>query len=450
MAFRALAGLLTVGVATAAAFAGPTTAAHADSSVAGPITQNEVLSRAQYWVNQGVLYGTVFDGNGNVISTKSAPDPAGRNYRTDCSGLVSMTWHLSWSPTTDDFQKPHDSAHPWTVLPGLDSFQPGDAMVKNGHIELFAFWKVPTDHHQGAYVYSFNSTNETVQNPYANSNFGNRGFNSWNDLQNYTPIRYDNILPSGASYSGDSKADLLYVDTASTGNISEYPNLSPGNWGTTATVGSGWAGVDPNSVYFADMNGDGKTDLLQLKNDSILYYQNNGPGNWGTTTTIGSGWTGVDPKSIYFADMNGDGKADLLQLKNGLIYFYPSNGPGNWGTTTTIGSGWAGVNPESIYFADMNGDGKADMLQLKNDSVLYFPNLSPGNWGTTATIGSGWTGVDPKTVYFADMNGDGQADLLQYKNNYIYDYPNLSPGNWGTTTAIGSGWTASPDTLHFA
>ncbi|MGI5238846.1 GH25 family lysozyme [Dactylosporangium sp. CA-139066] len=254
------------------------------------------------------------------------------------------------------------------------------------------------------------------------------------------------------SYSGDSKADLLFVDTAGAGDISEYPNLSPGNWGTTTKVGSGWAGVDPNSVYFADMNGDGRTDLLQLTGDSIRYFPNLSPGNWGTTTTIGSGWTGVDPKTLYFADMNGDGKADLLQLTGDNIRYFPNLSPGNWGTTTTIGSGWTGVDPKTLYFADMNGDGKADLLQLTGDNIRYFPNLSPGNWGTTTTIGSGWTGVNPKTLYFADMNGDGKTDLLQYNTttHLISYYPNLSPGNWGTTTTIGSGWTTNPDNLHFA
>lgn len=84
-----------------------------------------------------------------------------------------MAWHLGSSLITHEFlnkARNNDGMH---VIP-LDALRPGDAMVRDsdgagqdGHMELFAFWKNENDHGQGAYVYSFNTNGETVQNPYA-------------------------------------------------------------------------------------------------------------------------------------------------------------------------------------------------------------------------------------------------------------------------------------------
>ncbi|MGI5238847.1 FG-GAP repeat domain-containing protein [Dactylosporangium sp. CA-139066] len=435
---RALTSTVAIACAmTALVVAGQPAHAAFVSSLGGPISRSEVIERAAYWEQHTP---------GVYSQTSYSPDPTGsHNYRRDCSGLVDMAWHLNSDPNTEGLASMATPISRSELRAG-DILDDTVGPTSQQHVILFNAWEA--DHVHFSY-YSFGGGDKPKFQLNASMNDS-----SWDThpTSDYRAYRYNKIFGGPGSYSGDDRADLLFVDTAGAGDISEYPNLSPGNWGTTTKVGSGWAGVDPNSVYFADMNGDGRTDLLQLTGDSIRYFPNLSPGNWGTTTTIGSGWTGVDPKTLYFADMNGDGKADLLQLTGDNIRYFPNLSPGNWGTTTTIGSGWTGVDPKTLYFADMNGDGKADLLQLTGDNIRYFPNLSPGNWGTTTTIGSGWTGVNPKTLYFADMNGDGKTDLLQYNTttHLISYYPNLSPGNWGTTTTIGSGWTTNPDNLHFA
>lgn len=180
---------LAVSAATAVVTASP---AAASSSLGGVINRSEVLQRAQYWVDKGYTYNT----NG------SKADPQGRSYRTDCSGLVSMTWHLKQSYTTADFIDT-SGKYPWkSVSGGLNSLQPGDAMVRRdkdnteGHIELFVAWKSAT-HSDGAYVYSFNMTGYTVENPLKPNNKGFLGFDKWSEMNTYKPIRYNNIRSDG-------------------------------------------------------------------------------------------------------------------------------------------------------------------------------------------------------------------------------------------------------------
>jgi hypothetical protein len=66
------------------------TAAHA-SSIGGSITRSEVIARARDWLDKNVQYS----------QTSYHTDPShSKTYRQDCSGFVSMAWHLSSSRTT--------------------------------------------------------------------------------------------------------------------------------------------------------------------------------------------------------------------------------------------------------------------------------------------------------------------------------------------------------------
>jgi hypothetical protein len=97
------------------------------SSVGGPISRNETLQRAQFWVDRQVPYS----------QTKKYPDPQGRLYRTDCSGYVSMAWHLAAEP--DTLNLPNYS----TQLSSWDQLLPGDILLKTTgtrHVVLFARW----------------------------------------------------------------------------------------------------------------------------------------------------------------------------------------------------------------------------------------------------------------------------------------------------------------------
>ncbi|MFE4822949.1 hypothetical protein ACFRFU_42375 [Streptomyces sp. NPDC056704] len=122
-------------------------AAQAASSVGGPITHNEIISRAQNWVDEAVPYN----------QQDSYPDPQGRNYRTDCSGYVSMAWHADDSYTT------------WT-LPNIStevsksSLLPGDALnYYEQHVILFGNW---IDKAAGTFKYFAEQNRSVVTNTY--------------------------------------------------------------------------------------------------------------------------------------------------------------------------------------------------------------------------------------------------------------------------------------------
>lgn len=124
--------------------------------IAGVLSGNDVLRRAQYWADRGIIGGQ-----------PDAPDRSGRRYRTDGAGLVSNAWSLAASPTINEIlaNALHGVANMQAVR--LEDLRPGDALVRDadtaggdGHIALFAFWSDAADPRKGAYVYSFEASGE--------------------------------------------------------------------------------------------------------------------------------------------------------------------------------------------------------------------------------------------------------------------------------------------------
>jgi rhodanese-related sulfurtransferase len=235
----ALSAALVVGAAggTVAAVLGAQAAAA--SSVGGPVTRSETLQRAQYWVDRGVTY------------TQTGPwasDPQGKTYRRDCSGLVSMAWHLPDSRSTRTFLS-------WSgkqQLPSLHDLKTGDAVLRDGHIELFDHWVNGNRHEDGAYVYSFNNPGETVQNPYAVDNYGRLGKDSWSELTTYIPIRYNNIADDGPPPGSPDNSVLREPNGAISLVVGGAPfHLTPAEY---AALGSPPATAVPEGT-FASMPG---------------------------------------------------------------------------------------------------------------------------------------------------------------------------------------------------
>lgn len=188
-----------------------------------------------------------------------------------------------------------------------------------------------------------------------------------------------------------------------------------------------------------DINGDGKTDLIQQWNNKgvlwILVYISNGTGftwtSWINTQQPYATATDGTPGLIAM-DVDGDGRSDLLQQwnNNGTLYLkiFPSSGA--WFDTaqpwinTNNGFDSTGRASPGLIALDINGDGKIDLLQQwNNNGVLWLlPYLSNGStfvathwFNTTSNYGSGPQGT-PGLIAM-DVNGDGRTDLVQQWDN---------------------------------
>ncbi|MBK6697037.1 MAG: VCBS repeat-containing protein [Myxococcales bacterium] len=108
-----------------------------------------------------------------------------------------------------------------------------------------------------------------------------------------------------------------------------------------------------------DWNGDGKTDLLDVRSDGSAYaWTSSGAG---FTTSLFAGGIS-DTKRLRVADFNGDGRSDLFRLTpSGQAYFHLSEG----GTTRGPFLGPYGLVLDNLRLGDLDGDGRADLLHVK-------------------------------------------------------------------------------------
>jgi hypothetical protein len=356
----------------------------------GAISRSEVLARAQNWVDRRITY--------TQTGTWAADAEGAHTYRRDCSGLVSMAWHLGTSLVTNQFLDRARSGNGMRVIPRAD-LKPGDAMVRDndgpgrdGHMELFSHWVNPNDHNAGAYVYSFNDDGETVRNPYAVNNVDKLGRNDNAEMSQYTFIRYNKVDGERVSdFSGDGHADVLGVTAE--GNLMYYPNNNLTVSSSTARqLGQGWGSF--RHVVAADFSGDGHADVLGVTAEgNLMYYPNNGLAiSSSTARQLGQGWESFT--HVFASDFSGDGHADIFGVNaEGNLMYYPNNGLAiSSSTSRQIGQGWESFS--EVFASDFSGDGHADVLGVTAEgNLMYYPNnglalssstarqLSPG-WGS--------------------------------------------------------------------
>jgi len=262
------------------------------AGVGGTITRAQVLARAQFWVDQHVVYGTTFNANGGVVSTRTAPDLNGRPYRTDCSGLVSMAWNLADAPSTSRFG---GNDPRWVTLTGsnrgADALKPGDALVGPAdHIEIFAGWRNDANHRLGAFTYSLNGPvdRDWAKGPVANFK-GQVGSNSWNTITAYSKyLKYarivDDVVPSHGpvtTYNGSPEVYAVGTD----GRLIGYVNLD-GVWSGPTVVGTGLSTTStPAVIMFNDT-----LDVFAISATGHLFGYYFLSGSWNGPVDIGSGF----------------------------------------------------------------------------------------------------------------------------------------------------------------
>src|SRR5713101_3872886 len=218
-------------------------------------------------------------------------------------------------------------------------------------------------------------------------------------------------------------------------------------------------GFYTRSVAARDLNGDGKPDLLVGN-----YCLSNAPGCLvgGVEVLLGVGdgtfrvlsglyGTAGLGANVAIADVNGDGKPDMLAAGcnfkdcfTGVVTVRTGNGDGTFaGGTYVFGTG--GMFPSSPAVADLNGDGKRDLVvancgngcQTGIGTVGVLLGNGDATFQTAVTYGTG--GIGPHQVIVADVNGDGKPDLIVPNSCVTIGNCTYGPGSVGVLLGKGDG-----------
>jgi hypothetical protein len=241
------------------------------------------------------------------------------------------------------------------------------------------------------------------------------------------------LVVATADINGDSKPDMITADFA-IGKISVFINTTPA-LATTPTFaahvdflsGSGTANTKPRFVTIADINGDGKPDVIVANggDNTISVFLNITATNAATPNFAGQQIfaTGSNPTGVAADDLNGDGKPDLIvanEMDNTIWARFNTtlNGAGtvNLSAPASVPSGFNAQSVYGITTADIDGDGKPDVIVAdRTDSLVsVLVNTSPANASVPsfAAQQTFTTGTFPLSVTAADVNGDGSPDLV--------------------------------------
>ena len=196
--------------------------------------------------------------------------------------------------------------------------------------------------------------------------------------------------------------------------------LEDGAWsGHTSWAGTGGQTLSALNQTFADVDGDGRTDLLRGASGGLQIRMNDGAGleAWVThpapygVSTLVPGAAGA-----RFQDMNGDGLADAVQITASQINVYAGRGDGTFAAPYVIslaGTGIASQTTQSqLRLRDLNRDGVTDVVVISGAAVSWFP-ARPGGALLPGVVLTPPTQLSTDVVAtVADINGNGSLDVV--------------------------------------
>ena len=234
-------------------------------------------------------------------------------------------------------------------------------------------------------------------------------------------------LAGGAQFldlAGDGQVDLVQMEGALRGF---YERTEDANWVPFQPFIS-WPDLnihDPD-LKFVDLTGDGHADLLITEGETLSWYPSLAEAGFGLAVRInlpsdeekGPRLVFSDgTQSIYLADLSGDGLSDLVRICNGEVCYWPNLGYGHFGAKVTMDNAPWFDSPDlfdqrRIRLADTDGSGTTDILYLQRSGVQIYFNQSGNSWSEAVALPQ-FPPVDNISVVQAlDLLGNGTACLV--------------------------------------
>ncbi len=224
-----------------------------------------------------------------------------------------------------------------------------------------------------------------------------------------------------ADIDGDGKLDV--VNTYYTHGIFDYAAVVVHR--NTSTLGAisfasgilfeslNYSYDTPEDVVVGDLDGDGKPDSAS---NTIGVFKN--------TSTVGAismnneilFSVGSTPKAIAMGDIDGDNKLDIVATNTGSNTVSVLRNTGSSGTISfaAVSNFIVSSGPDDLFFGDIDGDGKQDLAitSVSSNSLSLLRNISSGGSISFDTKQDFATGTNPQAVAMGDIDGDGKADIV--------------------------------------
>ena len=232
------------------------------------------------------------------------------------------------------------------------------------------------------------------------------------------------VSVSVGDFNKDGKPDLAVAALCGSAGCHQQGSVSIllGNGDGSFKSGASYdVGFSPAAVTVGDVDGDGKLDLVVANScgksvacskGTASVLMGDGKGSFTLKTDVD---LGKRVSSVALADLNGDGKLDLIAANSAdnQVGILLGSGDGTFSSQVAYA---VGVGPSGVIVADFDGDGRPDVAvaNLKNSTV----SLLHGNGdGTLHTAVAYPVGFGPDAIAALDLTGSGRLALITANGN---------------------------------
>ncbi len=230
---------------------------------------------------------------------------------------------------------------------------------------------------------------------------------------------------------GDGKSDMVTANSSG-GSLSVFRNTSTAGSITAGSFGSPTTlttASTPTNVRFADVDNDGKADLVVVNAAaaSVSIFRNtssSGSISFASRADFSTSASALAPIEINVADYDGDGRPDIAvsaSFSNSIAVLQNASSPGSVSFGTAVAFA-AGTGAFGLTSADFDGDGKVDIAVVDTGAAIVSVlrntsttgSINSGSFATAVTFVTGTTPVD---IEAADIDGDGKIDIVLSNSN---------------------------------
>ena len=182
-----------------------------------------------------------------------------------------------------------------------------------------------------------------------------------------------------------------------------------------------------DNVRMIDLDGDGRPDILVAENQVFTWYENEGKRGFSSGGSVNNGFNDEfapcisfndSTQSVFLADMSGDGLVDIVRVRNRETCYWPNLGYGKFGAKITmenspVFASDSDFNPSMIRFADIDGSGTSDIIYLGNGKFECWLNSCGASLSNSPYTIDGIPELSMASdINFVDLLGNGTSCMV--------------------------------------